>query len=216
MVYLLSFGIECFSSLIFVIPAVLLLQHTLFKQHSFRKFIMLLLFALYLAAVFSVTGIPTAGTLKIDFNFNFIPFLDIVNSPAAYIKNTVLNIILFMPLGFLLPAVWKDYRSFKTTVWTGFAVSVMIEVFQIFTFRATDIDDLITNTLGAILGYYISKLFSFKLPLDILESDRAASKKREPVIILTAVLLIKFFLQSLVSNALWNIVLSGSLWERIK
>lgn len=216
MFWLLSIGIECFSSVIFIIPAVIILQYALFKQLNFKKNILAFLFALYVIAVFSITGIPTAGTLKINFTFNLIPFIDIFNSPFAYIINTILNIILFIPMGFLLPFIWKEYRSIKKTVFMGLAVSICIELSQMFTFRVTDIDDLITNTLGTFSGYYFWK----KIPLKLLKNTKPdagmASGKKEPVIILAVVYIIAFLLKPFVSGRIWDIVLSSPLWESIK
>ncbi|MCI8750270.1 MAG: VanZ family protein [Lachnospiraceae bacterium] len=216
MVYLLSVGIECLSTLIFIIPAILILNHTLFKQNNLNKVIMVFVFAFYCMAVFSITGISSYNTIRIDFSFNLIPLADIINNPAGYIINTILNIILFMPMGFLVPSIWTEYHSLKKTIFMGFAVSVIIEILQIFTFRLTDIDDLITNTFGTFLGYYIGKLFSFKLPLKISGNFENTFIKYEPVIILIIVLLVKFFLKPLLSDTIWDIVLSGQLWESIK
>ncbi|MBR1740512.1 MAG: VanZ family protein [Lachnospiraceae bacterium] len=214
--FLLSIGIACFSSMIYIIPVVIILQYALFKQCSLGKMFMVFVFAVYLMAVFSVVGIPTIYEMKVDFTFNLIPLIDIFNSPSAYIRNTILNIILFMPLGFLLPVIWKDYRSIKKTVLMGLAISVLIELLQIFSYRLTDVDDLITNTLGTFLGYYCGKRFSFELPLKILRKAENASKKWEPVIILIATFLIAVFFQPLVSNKIWDIVLSSSLWESLQ
>ena len=47
MVYLLSVGIECLSTLIFIIPSILILNYTLFKQNNLNKVIMVFLFAFY-------------------------------------------------------------------------------------------------------------------------------------------------------------------------
>ncbi len=215
MVRLLSAGIDCFSSVIFILPAVLLLQ-PVYKRQNMAKFFMVLIFALYSMAVFSLVGIPAITTLRVDFKFNLIPLIDIFNSPVEYIKNTILNVLLFMPMGFLLPVIWKDYRSIRKTVFTGLAVSIMIELLQIFTFRLTDIDDLITNTFGTFLGYECGKLFSFRLPWKIRRNHKNTSVKYKPVVILAVVLLIAFFLKPLVSNAVWTVVLSSPLWESIK
>lgn len=98
----------------------------------------------------------------------------------------------------------------------GLMVSVIIELLQIFTFRLTDIDDLITNTLGTYLGYCCGKMFSFKLPLKISVNAENISAKREPVIILITAFLITFFLKPFVSSKIWDIVLSSPFWESIK
>ena len=215
MLRFLSIGIDCISSIIFVIPAILVLQYLIFRQRNFNQFIEILVFSLYSIAVFTVVGIPTVGTFKVNLSFNLLPLIDIVNSPLEYIKNTILNIILFVPLGFLVPAIWKNYRSIKIMFLMGFALSVCIELLQIFTFRLTDIDDLITNTAGAVLGYYIGKRCSFKLPLKVADNTEDLMKK-EPVIILVVMLFIAVFLKPMVSNGIWAIVLSSSWWEKIK
>ncbi len=215
MLRLVSIGIDCISSIIFVIPAIIILQHAVFRQRNFHQLIAMLLFALYSMAVFSVVGIPAAGTFKVDFSFHLIPLVDIVNSPLAYIKNTILNIILFVPMGFFVPAIWKNYRSMRRTLFMGLALSVSIEILQIFTFRLTDIDDLIANTAGTVIGYDLSKMFSFKLPLKLAD-DNECLVSYEPIIILAVMLLIEIFLKPIVSNGIWDIVLSSSWWGKIK
>lgn len=215
MIRLLSIGIDCISSIIFVVPAMMILQYAIFRQRHFSQYIAVLLFALYSIAVFSVVGIPAVGTFKIDFGFNLIPLIDIVNSPLGYIKNTVLNIVLFIPMGFLVPAIWKNYRSLKVMALMGLALSISIEILQIFTFRLTDIDDLITNTAGTLIGYYIGDRFSFKLPLKLTDSQEHV-KQYEPVIILAVMLFIRVFCIPVVSHGMWDLVLSSSWWEGIK
>ena len=88
-----------------------------------------------------------------------------------------MNIVLFMPLGFFCPLISKRYRRVKNTVFTGFGLSLTIELAQLFTmYRATDIDDLITNTAGTLLGYACFRLIH---RLGITESH-AAERRREP------------------------------------
>lgn len=209
MVRLFIIGVDCFPIWILAIPVIAILQRFVFKQRSIGKFFMTLVFAFYLIGVFFVTGIPTFDFLKIELNFQWIPLIDIVNEPVAYLKNTVLNIILFMPMGFLLPMVWKEYRSFKVTLFSGLAVSLLIEILQIFTFRLTDIDDLITNTLGTAAGYYLWKMAARRMVKKPSEGSEAnkMSGKYEPIIILGIMFLIHFFLKPLVLNVVWDLVL---------
>ena len=151
-------------------------------------------------------GVPAVGTFQMDFGLNLIPFADIVNSPFAYMKNTILNIILFIPMGFFVSAVWKNFRSFKTMFFMGLAVSLGIELLQIFTFRLTDIDDLITNTAGTVLGYEISRRFSFPFSLKSVDS-KGILVRYEPVLILAVTLLVSMFLKPIVSDSIWNIMI---------
>ena len=217
MMRLLSIGIDCVSAAIFVIPALAILQCTIYMKWEFKPFCVKLIFAFYAIAMFSVVGVPAIamfsvvgvpaiGTFQMDFGLNLIPFIDIVNSPFAYMKNTILNIILFIPMGFFVPAVWKNYRSLKTMFFMGLAVSLGIELLQIFTFRLTDIDDLITNTAGTVLGYEISRRFSFPFSLKSVDSKEILVRY-EPVLILAVTLLISMFLKPIVSDGIWNIMI---------
>ena len=68
--------------------------------------------------------------------------------------NVLLNIALFAPLGFLLPLLTKPFRKWYTALVAGFGVSLLIELTQLFTGSGMcDVDDLFTNTLGAMLGW---------------------------------------------------------------
>lgn len=75
------------------------------------------------------------------------------------LKSHVLNVIMFMPLGFLLPLIWKNFRKIFKTLMLGFCMSCAIEISQLFCYRITDVNDLITNTLGTIVGYMLWIIF---------------------------------------------------------
>ncbi len=72
---------------------------------------------------------------------------------ATPIEDLLLNIILFMPLGFLLPYMWPKFNFCKTLL-LAFCLSTLIEITQyIAHWGCLDIDDIINNTLGACVGY---------------------------------------------------------------
>ncbi|MGE7094489.1 VanZ family protein [Lysinibacillus sp. NPDC048646] len=65
------------------------------------------------------------------------------------------NILLFMPLGFSIPLRFKVNKFWKVIL-LGFFISFLVEVIQLFTsIRSFDVDDLILNTLGAIIGFVL-------------------------------------------------------------
>ena len=72
------------------------------------------------------------------------------------------NIILFMPIGFLLPLLFKRMEIFPFTVIVGFCISLFIEIMQLPQNRSSDVDDLWLNTLGAFLGYLVYLVFRRK------------------------------------------------------
>lgn len=83
------------------------------------------------------------------------------------IAQVIGNILMFIPLGLLLPVVFKSLSSFKKIFQVTFYFSLFIEFIQYFIGRSSDIDDLILNTLGGMLGYavycIVYKLFSLKV-----------------------------------------------------
>ena len=78
-----------------------------------------------------------------------------------------------------------------------------IETAQIFTGRTTDIDDIITNVAGTLVGYLIAYWFTGIFTRRIVEN----SKKNDFYIICASVALIMFFLQPFISSLLWEMVL---------
>lgn len=109
-------------------------------------------FGLYLSAVYFLVGLPTlpgVGYLRFWPNLNLIPFQGI----AEDLRNTVLNVALFVPMGFLLPLLWERYRKGMRAIYFGLCVSLTIEIVQLFLGRATDVNDLIANTAGTALGF---------------------------------------------------------------
>ena len=66
--------------------------------------------------------------------------------------NIVGNIVMFIPWGFGLPLLWKEYRSFFKLTFLSLFLPVCIEFFQLFVGRTVDIDDIILNFAGGMLG----------------------------------------------------------------
>lgn len=216
MVRLLSICIDTVSATVVLLPVMVILRCIFFRHHGWKKVIFVYIFAVYLSAVFTIVGIPDINTLTFNAEFNWIPIIDIINSPLEYVMNSVLNILLFVPLGFLLPAIWEEYDSLKNVFLVGLGLSFMIEILQMFTFRLTDIDDLLTNTVGTILGYCLLKLFYKKFPKISPKQLQASSKKYESFLVCGTVFILMFTIQPLISGALWEHVLSSSLWEKIR
>lgn len=220
----LAIGMDVVPAAVIMIPVILIIQHMLFYPMKISRKLLAIIFGIYLAAVFSAVGIPSVTAIRIDLTFNLIPLIDMVNDPFAYLVNTLLNILLFIPLGFLMPAIWKEYQSMKKVVWFGFGLSALVEVLQMFTYRLTDIDDLIFNTIGAAAGYYIYILFlkfkPVKKEAELTAAGSAASEKEltavssatsenrlELPIIFATAFLIMFLVQPVISGALWSVII---------
>ena len=70
--------------------------------------------------------------------------------------NMVLNVLLFMPLGYLLPVSIRRFNRWWQVLSIGFLFSLLIETVQLLTRLGWfDASDLLHNTLGALIGYWI-------------------------------------------------------------
>lgn len=65
------------------------------------------------------------------------------------------NVLIFMPFGFFMPMASR-YRSFFLTLFYSFSLSFLVEAFQLITkVGSFDVDDLLLNTIGGVIGYMI-------------------------------------------------------------
>lgn len=70
------------------------------------------------------------------------------------VYNLLGNVIMFLPFGFFPALLWRKYTWWRALL-TGFAVTAFIECCQLCVGRAFDVDDLLLNTVGAMLGYWL-------------------------------------------------------------
>lgn len=72
---------------------------------------------------------------------------------TGMVMQIFLNIIMILPLGFLLPVVFpKKCKSFLSVLAISFSIAFLTELSQLLMGRSADIDDIIANTLGGVLG----------------------------------------------------------------
>lgn len=132
-----------------------------------RKWIRILgtcLFLLYMAGLvyflFLSEGFGHGGAGEYD--INIYPFREIwryirygnVLGTRAVLTNLVGNVIGFLPFGALVPLMFRGARKLWRTALLSFEISALVEVTQlIFHVGCFDVDDMILNTLGGVLGY---------------------------------------------------------------
>ncbi len=108
-------------------------------------------------------------------NVNFVPFKTIVfyikaehvNLDIA-VNNLLGNFLLLLPLAMLLPFMFKRCQKLSSVAAIAFIVSFIIEALQFaLQIGMADIDDVILNSIGAIVGYGFYKLIMWLLTLRI-------------------------------------------------
>lgn len=183
---LYSMAADAGSAALVLVPMFLVLQ----RRHRLEpsRTVQYLLFAVYLCGVYAAAGLPC---------FRCITFRPRVNLTLfAYMfsdyRSSLLNILFFIPMGFLLPMIWTRFRAVYRTVPFGLAASIFIEGTQLLSPRATDVNDLITNTLGTVIGYSLAMMLQWLLPDLKPEND---SRDVYPICLLVVVVM--FFIHPL-------------------
>jgi len=70
------------------------------------------------------------------------------------VVNLAGNVVMFVPLGWFLPNLWRIFRGFFRTAFFGASLICLIELMQYMTgLGSCDIDDLLLNTAGILFGY---------------------------------------------------------------
>ena len=98
------------------------------------------------------------GAKILPFWLNLKPLIYLFDYPTMgeALLNLMGNTAMFVPLGIVWPAVFKKLNTHGKVIAAGFGVSLTIEILQLpFFDRATDVDDLLLNTLGFLVGYGI-------------------------------------------------------------
>ena len=120
---------------------------------------------------------------------NFIPFKTIIEYVQRYIDgyrnlsvlNLLGNFVIFMPMGVLLPCVIRKLDRFWKVTLTVLGMVVMVEIVQgILRVGSVDIDDVIFNVVGAMIGYGLIRLpfiYNFFKKINLIKGKDSIPEK---------------------------------------
>ena len=120
---------------------------------------------------------------------NFIPFKTIIEYVQRYIDgyrnlsvlNLLGNFVLFMPMGALLPCVIRKLDRFWKVNLTVLGMVVMVEIVQgILRVGSVDIDDVLFNVVGAMIGYGLVRLpfiYNFFKKINLIKGKDSVPEK---------------------------------------
>ena len=168
--------LNLWPALTIVCVSLICIKIVYFKHHKstfhFHTEFWTLLFIVYLMLLYDMLTRVDINNLS---GVNIVPFKEIlrygVKSKSFYYL-VVGNIAVFVPFGFMVASYAKPKRIWSN-LFVGLVVSATIEYVQLNIGRCFDIDDIILNTLGCMLGfviYKIGKAILDKLP-DFFQSD---------------------------------------------
>ncbi|KKC48470.1 VanZ family protein [Paenibacillus sp. D9] len=162
----IQFTIESWYVLLpmFLVFLFVLLALAIVKKRKFTplQYTLLFTFSIYLIAVIHLVFFPIDVNIGLYANqtpwyktINYIPIL------TVDLKTFILNIIMLIPLGIYLPLLNPKYGSLTKVAKLALLLSLSFEILQLIiritlgSGRSTDINDILANTLGGMLGFLI-------------------------------------------------------------
>ena len=128
------------------------------KKIYIHKELLTYLFGIYIMCLFTVVTYQDVES----YGNNFTPFKEMFRYTLGsnlFIKNVIGNMVMFMPYGFFTGYFLK-INKVSVVLLLSMLVSTSIEVIQGYIGRVFDIDDIILNVIGSIIGFLIYKLFN--------------------------------------------------------
>ena len=137
----------------------------------FIIYLLLLITILFLNNEYRMRGYEDINTFSKEHceTSNIIPFATIIDyiskllsnniSTSIVIINFATNLLLFAPMGFFIPILFKNkIKNIKQFGIIIIVITMFVEILQFMTYRgSTDVDDIILNTIGAIIVYMLMK-----------------------------------------------------------
>lgn len=112
----------------------------------------------YVVLIIYVTVLSRQTNDHIKYCFwPFATYLEITKGDRFLLPQVIMNVVMFIPVGFLIKAVFKS-RDLMI-IGGGALLSILIELLQLVLLKgSSELDDVIHNTLGCILGYGVYSL----------------------------------------------------------
>lgn len=174
--YIYSFLIDGILYIIILLPFYIIFRYIFIRKKiqkdiSFKTSVLYEMAAaglfIYLIMLFTQTFIVNSGKNAIElvpFRIIITQFYEMLTSRTGlkkFIFNIIGNIGVFIPIGIITAYLFGG--SLKKTILSGSAISVFIEVVQLPLQRTTDIDDVILNTTGTVIGFFLYQLINMVL-----------------------------------------------------
>lgn len=128
------------------------------QQLVIHKELTMLIFGIYILCLFQVVTFQDDVTWATN---NFIPFKEIMRyniTSRLFFKNVLGNMFMFLPFGFFVSYYLKA-EKLTLPVFLILIASISIEVVQLLIGRVFDVDDILLNILGGLLGYGLYSIF---------------------------------------------------------
>ncbi len=213
MYYFLTILIDTGAGFLSMLPFLILLEILARREIPYIPLKHLIgdgVFCFFLSSVLALTGVPSFYEMRLP-SWSAASFSGILSDPAGALG----KVLLFLPLGFLLPLLFRKYQKPSRCLLYGFLFSLAMQVWQLFSFRSMNAGDLLWNMLGMIAGFGLFALWRALWPPTaeaMSLSDKALSSlpallELESGFLTAAACAGAFFMTSAVRGWIWKIFL---------
>ena len=154
------------------------------RKVVFYKEILGLLFIVYILCLFHVVTFQDVTWSS----SNFIPFKEMLRyrfASSLFFRNVLGNMLMFIPFGFFVSYFLKLKKPYSILL-LSLLISSTIETTQLLIGRVFDVDDIILNVVGGVVGFAVYKLFS------ILKEHLPAFLKKDMIYNIIMLILLLF------------------------
>lgn len=150
------------------------IKHRTLNNSSLKSWIAKVIFAIEIATLVSTMLIRGTGISERQWRIQPFAsyFLMIESKSMGTLSQIIMNIVVYIPFGFLLPYCFEFFKKGRYAVLMAFLCSGCIEVIQGVTkIGLFEVDDIIHNVLGAVIGVGIYKLCTSKRNKDVGDNE---------------------------------------------
>ena len=155
------------------------------KKFILYEELLSLIFVIYILMFFQIVTSQDV----ISYGNNFIPFKELTRyklGSSLFFRNIIGNILLFMPYGFF-SSYYLRLEKKRSAFLLVLIVSLSIECVQLVIGRCFDVDDILLNLIGGMIGYFIYKI------LEML-TDKMSKRTISTILMMGVIILIVILL----------------------
>ncbi len=155
------------------------------KKFILYEELLSLIFVIYILMFFQIVTSQDV----ISYGNNFIPFKELTRyklGSSLFFRNIIGNILLFMPYGFFA-SYYLRLEKKRSAFLLVLIVSLSIECVQLVIGRCFDVDDILLNLIGGMIGYFIYKI------LEML-TDKMSKRTISTILMMGVIILIVILL----------------------
>jgi len=153
--------INAFFISVIIFAVFLIIKKIIKKKISIKRSLLEFTFIWYVFTLLEVTGI--IGILSMT-QYKWEWFLEsfdvikiIIPQDGGEVAMLICNCVLFIPFGFLLPIIFQRMKVIRVLI-ISLIVILIIELLQAAGGRMLEVNDIVTNLLGTVIGYMLYKL----------------------------------------------------------